>query len=60
MDFWNEQADKLEKALLDGAPALVLHFLRHDHSAKIRLLPNRGQLEHLYPAEDGGTALQER
>ena len=38
MDFWNEQDDKLEKALLDGAPALVLHFLRHDHSAKIRLL----------------------
>ena len=28
MDTWNEQADKLEKALLDNTPALVLHFLR--------------------------------
>lgn len=28
MDFWNEQADQLEKALLDNAPALVSHFLR--------------------------------
>ncbi|WP_045762237.1 hypothetical protein [Xanthomonas albilineans] len=27
MDFWNEQADKLEKALLDNAPALVLHYI---------------------------------
>lgn len=28
MDFWNEQADQLEKALLDNAPALVLHYIR--------------------------------
>lgn len=28
MDFWNEQADHLEKILLNNAPTLLLHFLR--------------------------------
>jgi hypothetical protein len=28
MDFWNEQADQLEKALLGNVPALMRHFLR--------------------------------
>lgn len=27
MDDWNQLADKLEAALLDNTPALMLHFL---------------------------------
>jgi hypothetical protein len=28
MNYWNEQADKLERTLLENPRALVLHFIR--------------------------------